>query len=242
MRLFSTDIDGTIYDGPASARRFASFWASQPAAPLLAYNTGRGSDDALDLIASVGLPVPDYLITGVGTVIHGANGEGELVGWSNCLGDDWDRGLVEKMVSTSSRARLQPPECQGPHKSSWFWEDADLSLVGEVLERLAAEGVRAQAVYSSNRDLDFLPVRANKGNAVAWLAREVGLAPAEVVVAGDSGNDASMYEIEGVRGIVVANAEPALVETTRRLGHYHASKTCAEGVIEGLEHFRKLPG
>lgn len=237
MRLFSTDIDGTVYDGPESARRFASFWASQSPRPLLAYNTGRSADDAFALIGAAALPAPDYLITGVGTVIHRVMDGEELVGWSNHLADGWDRALVDETVAALSPARPQPSDCQGPHKSSWFWEAADLSLVAEILERMAGMGMRAQAVYSSGRDLDFLPHRANKGNAVAWLGREIGLANADIIVAGDSGNDASMYEVEGVRGIVVANAESSLAASVCRIRHFHASKSCAEGVIEGLEHF-----
>lgn len=44
MLLFSTDIDGTIFDGPETAEIFAAFWKNLqklPERPLLVYNTGR---------------------------------------------------------------------------------------------------------------------------------------------------------------------------------------------------------
>ena len=37
----------------------------------------------------------------------------------------------------------------------------------------------------------------NKGSGVAWAARRRGLAPADLLVMGDSGNDLSMFEIAG---------------------------------------------
>ena len=70
----------------------------------------------------------------------------------------------------------------------------------------------AQVVYSSSRDLDILPAGANKGNALRWLASQVGLAHDKVCVDGDSGNDASMFLVEDVYGILVSNSEEALSE------------------------------
>jgi Cof subfamily protein (haloacid dehalogenase superfamily) len=37
----------------------------------------------------------------------------------------------------------------------------------------------------------------NKGSSIAWAARQVGLAPAELLVVGDSENDLSMFEVAG---------------------------------------------
>lgn len=239
MRLFSTDIDGTIYDGPESADLFANFWASmreRESPPLLVYNTGRELDDALSLIESTALPVPDYLICGVGTVIFHPEKQSKLEAWNEHLAQEWDFDIVWGTVIEQQKARPQPDSCQNPHKCSWFWEDAEADEIRALVDLIAERGVRAQAIYSSNRDLDFLPVRANKGNAVSWLGQEIGVATKEIVVAGDSGNDSSMYAVDGVRGVLVSNAEAALVEATRKVSPFHASQPCAAGVIEGLKH------
>ncbi|MCB1063694.1 MAG: HAD-IIB family hydrolase [Verrucomicrobiae bacterium] len=244
MRLFSTDIDGTIFNGPESAEIFAEFWnflSERPESPLLVYNTGRGLVDALQLIDSTELPVPDFLISGVGTEIYRPGDGQKLEAWSDRLGHEWSVDVVQEVMSRSQQARPQPPECQGAHKSSWFWIDADPEEIQETVARIESRGIRVQAVYSSNRDLDLLPLRANKGNAVAWLMEHLGLSGGDVVVAGDSGNDASMYQVPGVRGVLVANAELALVDAVSHLGHFRATKVCAAGVREGLEHHLKNP-
>jgi hydroxymethylpyrimidine pyrophosphatase-like HAD family hydrolase len=89
-------------------------------------------------------------------------------------------------------------------------------------------------VYSSSRDLDILPKYANKGNALEWLLKHLQISGFETLVAGDSGNDSAMFLIPGVRGIVVENAQPELVEATLGLPCYRAQSICADGVLEGL--------
>ena len=238
MRLFSTDIDGTVYQDFESASQFAGFWKrlrGKEDRPLLVYNTGRSLDDARNLLAATGLPRADFLICGVGTQIYSESESRLLDGWFEELDAGWDFDTVFDVVRGQSPARPQPEECQNDFKCSWFWEDAGRDAIRRVTDAIAERGVRAQAVYSSNRDLDFLPEKANKGNALAWLSKQLGIPTEEVVVAGDSGNDASMYQVAGVRGVLVANAEEALVEAVAGRNAYRASRPCAAGVIEGLE-------
>jgi len=238
MLLFSTDIDGTIYDGPRSAAIFSDFWNSTTEQRLLVYNTGRSLDDTRRLIEEVKLPQPDFLICGVGTLVYDRAADKILDDYQVRIGVEWDFDVVHDVVSQQTAARPQPPECQNDNKCSWFWEDADAAVLDDVVAEIARRGVKAQAVYSSNVDLDLLPVRANKGNAVRWLTEHLGISLSDVVVAGDSGNDSRMYGIDGVKGIVVANAEKSLVDAVREHGPYYAVSNCAEGVVEGLRNLR----
>ncbi|MGG2476586.1 HAD family hydrolase, partial [Rhizobium sp. BR5] len=66
-------------------------------------------------------------------------------------------------------------------------------------------------VYSSDRDLDILPKAADKGAALAWLCGQLRIGLDESVVAGDTGNDRAMFELNGIRGVIVGNALPELV-------------------------------
>ena len=238
MLLFSTDIDGTIYDGPETAALFADFWGQMEGPTILAYNTGRALDDARQLIEAVGLPRPDFLICGVGTTIYDVAGNETLDAYHIQIGQDWDFDVVHEVVAALTAARPQPPECQNANKCSWFWEDASPDVIDAVIEEIARRGVKAQAVYSSNIDLDFLPLGANKGNALRWLAEHLGVDLEKVVVAGDSGNDSRMYGVPGVRGIVVSNSEPTLVDAVRQFDPFFATLPCAHGVVEGLRSLR----
>lgn len=238
MLLFSTDIDGTIYDGRDTARRFAEFWATmreRPEPSLLVYNTGRLLADVQQLLEATDLPRPDYVIAGVGTQIFDFGQNAMIGAWTDDLGTGWSFAAVERIVADSaSGVERQPDECQNPFKSSWYWRNKgreDLDAIGRALSE---GGLDTQVVYSSDRDLDILPAKANKGNAICWLSTWLEIPRENIIVAGDSGNDASMFLIERGRGILVANAEAALVEAAQWTDSHRASQPCADGVIEGL--------
>lgn len=241
MFLFSTDIDGTVYDGPETAREFASFWGTLKESenpPILAYNTGRALDDARNLIATTALPEPDYLICGVGTEMFDWTNETPLADWHDTLSEGWNfERVVEIVRNTAVEIEMQPEACQNPHKCSWYWHDKEESDLSSLRSALETAGLNAQIVYSSRKDLDVLPKGANKGNAVSWLWKWLEQRSLPIIVAGDSGNDSSMFQVAGVNGILVSNAESALFDAVPAGSSFFASSPCAYGVVEGLAHF-----
>ncbi|MEB3325693.1 MAG: HAD family hydrolase, partial [Cyanobacteriota bacterium] len=68
---------------------------------------------------------------------------------------------------------------------------------------------------------------------LGWLE----VTPETVVTAGDSLNDLAMFET-GLRGVMVGNAEPALVAALPTLTRtYQARAHGCAGIVEGLRHF-----
>src|SRR6056297_1909701 len=127
MLLFSTDIDGTIFDGPETAETFAAFWKDlrqMPEGPLLVYNTGRLLSDVSSLIEETPLPAPDYIISGVGTEIFDYDAATPVREWNEALSGHWDFNAVHDLVfSQVDEIEPQPDECQNPFKCSWFYYD-----------------------------------------------------------------------------------------------------------------------
>ena len=70
--------------------------------------------------------------------------------------------------------------------------------------------MRADLIDSSNRDLDVLPAGVSKGSAAKYLAGRWSIPKSRVIVAGDSGNDESLF-VQRFPGIVVANAQIVLL-------------------------------
>lgn len=239
FRLFSTDLDGTIVGDPEGTARFRRFWESLPdeQRPLLAFNTGRPLDDTRNLIGVAGLPVPDYIIAGVGTEIFDYGRQLLLPEYHESFGVHWDLRKIEDIVGATPGIERQPPENLHPYKSSWYWHDASKEDRSELEQRLEDAGIEACVIYSSDRDLDVLPAKANKGNALRWLADRLKLDHATLLVAGDSGNDSSMFYVSDVRGIVVGNARAELIEAIAGLEIYRASAEIADGVLEGFRHY-----
>ncbi|MBD5779095.1 HAD-IIB family hydrolase [Pelagicoccus sp. NFK12] len=239
VKLFSTDIDGTLIGKPDALERFNASWVACPESrrPLLCYNTGRLLDDMLELIENGDLMEPDYLICGVGTLIYDYRKQEKIKDFTEILEEGWNRDTAAAAVGSFSEVSVQPKHFQGPYKSSWFLRDASEDRLHEIEEALEKSGLDVNIIYSSNRDLDVVPKYANKGNALTWLIKRLNIKPSEVVVAGDTGNDSAMFRKKSIRGIVVGNAQPELHERTVGLDVYRADGVCADGVLEGLIHF-----
>ncbi len=245
VALFSSDLDGTLAGDAPATQDFRLTWdALDPARrPLLVYNSGRLADDILDFVAETGLPAPDYVIGGVGTMLVDPKGATPLERFHQRLSDGWSLDAVEKILASHADTTRQPGIYQHAFKSSWYLHDASPETLAGIEQALDQAGLAVTMIYSSNRDLDVLPRLADKGQALTWLCSEISIGLDEVVVAGDTNNDRSMFDLPGVRGIVVGNALPELHELAKANPLiFNATEGFARGVLQGLAHWAVLGG
>lgn len=240
VRIFFTDLDGTVVGDPSATERFRDFWhALDPdTRPLLVFNSGRLIDDQIELMEQTPLPQPDYMIGGVGTMLMARDQPALKTAYSTSLGQQFDTDAIHRIISGLPGISLQPEQYQHGFKSSWYLHDADEDAIAALETRLVDAGIDARIVYSSNRDLDILPRAADKGAAIRWLCDHLELELDEAVVAGDTGNDRAMFELPDIRGIVVANALAelkAIAKDENRI--FLADHAEADGVIQGLKHW-----
>src|SRR5690606_5162402 len=190
---------------------------------LLTYNTGRLIDDVLNLINKGVLPEPHYIIAGVGTIIYDYKKKCIVKEFNDVLDDGWNLEAVEELISnTNHPITEQPTKFQHAYKRSYFFHDANPELIESIEQVFTDAQMHVNVVYSEDKFLDILPKWANKGNALHWLLNKLDIKSQNVLVAGDSGNDSAMFDMEDVKGIVVANAHEELYKYTKHRKVYHS--------------------
>jgi sucrose-6F-phosphate phosphohydrolase len=236
MNLLISDLDGTLLGDDASTEVFAMWYANARKHYRLVYSSGRFVESILESIASSALPEPDAIIGGVGTQIYDVAQGREFSMWPPLV-IEWNPYIVQSIGEDCAELKLQPSKFNSHYKVSFYGNDLDESFLRHLEERMASEGLSASIVYSSQRDLDLLPLGSNKGAAALYLSRRWKVDPDRTLGAGDSGNDADMFHV-GFRGIVVGNAAPdlkALASPT----NYLAENNYAAGVLEGIRYWQK---
>lgn len=235
-RLIATDLDGTFIGDDAAMH---ALWdVLEAASPIVAFSTGRHLKSIQNFYKEKRIERrADVCICMVGTDIHFLqDGHYDLdASWHRVISEGWNKEAVETILRAIPEARLQDEEWQSQFKSSYYLEERVEARLAEIHDRLERRGLQAKVVYSAGRFLDLLPIRSGKGEAVRFVAEKLGIAPADVVTCGDTGNDLDMMRAElGFRSIAVGNATQELQDF--QAPHvYHARASYAAGIREGLE-------
>lgn len=208
--------------------------------------TARDVPDVVGGFEDENLPVPDAISTQVGTEIYLPPYDGEvrlLPDWDSYLRRDFSRQEALTFLEGIEGLVMQPDKYNTALKISCFLDQApDPDEAAALIKKRVIEANAAdiyQVIWSSTRDLDIVPAKAGKGQSIKFILNYFGFTDRPVIVAGDSGNDRTMFD-EFPQGIVVGNAQPELKrlkEENSGSDVYFAQNCCAAGVAEGLRYF-----
>ncbi|MBW4632006.1 MAG: sucrose-phosphate phosphatase [Iphinoe sp. HA4291-MV1] len=241
--LFVTDLDNTFVGNDNALFELSDRLQQtrQEHGTKIVYATGRSPILYQKLKDEKNLLEPDALILAVGTEIYLDGSDAPDSEWSGKLSSGWNREVVVSTTTRFPELVPQPDSEQRPYKSSFFLQEEAAARVLPQLElELQESSLDVKLIYSSGIDLDIIPRRSDKGQAVQFLRQKWKFVAEQTVVCGDSGNDIALFAVEAGRGIIVGNARPELLQWHNEhpaRSRYLATNFCAGGILEGLKHF-----
>jgi len=231
--VLATDLDGTFLGGSEDERLALYQWLEAHRAQVtLIFVTGRDLPFIRALVRDTAVPQPDYVIGDVGTTVAGGPAIEPIAELERDIASRWnDAGArVRAMLDGEPGLRLQDTPFR--YRLSYYYEPALLSP--RTAEKITAAGF--DCLLSADTYLDVLPRGISKGPTLLQLIGHLQMPPQDVLVAGDTLNDLSLFET-GLAGVAVGNSEPALRERLAGLRNvYQSPRPGAAGILDAVRH------
>ncbi len=232
--ILATDLDGTFLGGTEEKRRELYELIKAHSLDLI-YVSGRGLETILPLLSDTTLPVPRFIIADVGaTVVDGRTLE-SVQPIQEEIFQVWPgTAEVESAMRTFSRWKRQAV----PQERRCSYELENPEGLEEI--ELLARQLGCSVIFSAGKYLDILPRGVSKGHTLASLLELMDMDSDRVLVAGDTLNDLTMFQL-GLKGVVVGGSEPDLVRALQGTEDiFLAQSPGAGGILQAIEYFDLL--
>jgi len=239
-RAVFTDLDQNLLGDRGALSEFVELFKENRGCVCFGIATGRPLESALSLMKRHQIPMPDVLITSVGTEIHFAPQLTEDLNWNHHIDHLWTPGAVRRALRGLPGLKPQPKEQQSRFKISYYIDPQQAPSLEEINSLLHQADQTVNTFLSFGQFLDIVPVRASKGLALRWFAQLWDIPLEHILAAGGSGTDEDMMR-GNTLGVVVANRHheelSRLVDVERI---YFAKRPFAAGIMEAIQHYEFL--
>ncbi|MBS7701200.1 MULTISPECIES: HAD family hydrolase [unclassified Chelatococcus] len=237
--VLATDLDGTFLGGPAASRELLYEWIESNRSDVtLIFVTGRDLPFVRALVRDTPVPQPDFVIGDVGTTIAGGPTIEPIDELERPIADLWGNSGARVRSLLAEEPGLQLQDTAFRYRVSYFYDPQTLSpdaakIVGEA---------GFDCLLSADTFFDVLPRGVSKGPTLVRLIKHLRLDPRDVLVAGDTLNDLSLFE-SGFAGVAVGNSEPALRARIADLATVFFSKEAgAAGILDAIARRTRSTG
>ena len=233
--LLATDLDGTFLGGTSVQKEQLYRSITGNKAIQLVFVSGRGLNSILPLFNEPLMPKPGFIICDVGATVVNGNTLEAIEPIQSLIEERWPG---EEMVSglLTGVKGLVPQNVPQQRRCSYFFnEHTDIDDLKYRVEQLDCD-----LLFSAGKFVDVLPRGINKGYTLQMLAKQCHFPLEEILVAGDTFNDLSLFAA-GYKGVVVGNAEPGLLQATADWhAIYQAREEGAGGILEAIQYFNLI--
>lgn len=236
-RAIFTAIDNTLLGDAEGLAQFVQVVRQQHRKFLFGIATGRRLDSALKILKTHGIPTPDILITSLGTEIYYPPQLTADIAWNHHIDRLWTPQVLRRIIDPLPGLKRQSKNEQSRFKVSYYYDANIAPSLEEILTLLRQQELSVNTTLSFGQYLDFVPVRASKGQAVRYVARQWNIPLERVLVNGGSGGDEDMLR-GNTLGVVVDNPhreELSILTDIDRV--YFANGAHAWGILEAIEHY-----
>jgi sucrose-phosphate synthase len=234
-----TDIDNTLIgDDNSHLADLCDLLTNYRDGIGFAVATGRTIDSAVAYLQKFNVPVPDIIISSVGTEIYYGPERHYSRGWDTHISAKWDREKIVALLADFSFLTYQEEATQRKFKISYDMKPGKDRLAN-IHSRLLENKCSYNLIYSHDKYLDILPYRASKGKAVRYLSYKWDIPLKNFLVCGDSGNDEEMLRGEPMAAVMGNfSLEVAHLKGQRKV--FFAKSPCAGGILEAVRHYRLI--
>ncbi|MCT0224338.1 HAD-IIB family hydrolase [Synechococcus sp. CS-1328] len=232
-----TAIDNTLLGDRDGLNLLSQLIRERRKSCLFGIATGRRLDSVLAIIREYDIPVPDILITSLGTEIYYAPHWLPDLAWAKHINHLWTPQVLRATLKELPGLQPQSRKDQSQFKYSYHYDGNLAPSLDQVRAILRQQDLLVNVTLSFGQYLDFVPVRASKGQALRFIAQRWNIPLDRILATGGSGGDEDMLR-GNTLGVVVANRhreELSILGDTEHV--YLAEQSHARGILEALEHY-----
>ncbi len=237
-RALISDLDQNLLGKPESLTPFITALQANRKCMLFGIATGRRLDSAIKMLKKHRIPMPDVLITSLGTDIHYAPNLVPDSAWEQHIDYLWNPRIIRRLLHELPGLQLQPRSEQSRFKVSYYIDPQIAPDIQHINSLLQQSGQAANVMLSFGQYLDIIPVRASKGLALRWFADRREIPLERILVAGGSGADEDMMRGNTLAVVVANRHHEELSELTQGEDIFFAERPYAEGILEAIEHYQ----
>ena len=237
-RAIFTTLDRNLLGDPESLEKLIDILRRKRHYALFGIATARSLSSAVEVMRRYRIPMPDILISGMGSHILYAPELEQDQAWTRHIDHLWTPDAIRAVLREVPGLNYLPKNEQGPFSISYHLDNGSNEALEEIRGLLRQADQTVNATLSYMKRLDIVPVRASKGLAIRWCADRLGIPLERFLVAGGSGGDEDMMRGNTLAVVVENRRHDELITTLADVERvYFAKAGFAQGILEAMDYY-----